>query len=285
MREVLKRDTNKGAPFLRRRKCGTEMKLVVEGVKTTQWDSWYTAQIAGIPARAQVNEIEQSSRLLPGRSRGLRKRVSLWTALLPLFLWSVAFAQQIPDKTQMASKALMASANKNGSEEAGNKAAVDPTYVIGPQDVLDISVWKEPEVSRVLPVRPDGKISLPLLRDVQAAGLTPSQLEARITEGLTGFITAPDVTVIVTAINSRRIYIVGEMTRPGAYPLLPGMTVLQALSNAGGFTQFANTKNIYVLREENGKQMKYPFNFKDVVKGKKSEQNINLKSGDTIVIP
>jgi len=261
------------------------MKLVVEGVKTTQWDSWYTAQIAGIPARAQVNEIEQSSRLLPGRSRGLRKRVSLWTALLPLFLWSVAFAQQIPDKTQMASKALMASANKNGSEEAGNKAAVDPTYVIGPQDVLDISVWKEPEVSRVLPVRPDGKISLPLLRDVQAAGLTPSQLEARITEGLTGFITAPDVTVIVTAINSRRIYIVGEMTRPGAYPLLPGMTVLQALSNAGGFTQFANTKNIYVLREENGKQMKYPFNFKDVVKGKKSEQNINLKSGDTIVIP
>jgi len=277
----LKRDTNSGAPFLRRPKCGTEMKLVVEGVKTTQWDSWYTAQIA----RAQVNEIEQSSRLLPGRSRGLRKRVSLWTALLPLFLWSVAFAQQIPDKTQMASKALMASANKNGSEEAGNKAAVDPTYVIGPQDVLDISVWKEPEVSRVLPVRPDGKISLPLLRDVQAAGLTPSQLEARITEGLTGFITAPDVTVIVTAINSRRIYIVGEMTRPGAYPLLPGMTVLQALSNAGGFTQFANTKNIYVLREENGKQMKYPFNFKDVVKGKKSEQNINLKSGDTIVIP
>ena len=277
----MKRDTNKGAPFLRRRKCGTEMKLVVEGVKTTQWDSWYTAQIA----RAQVNEIEQSSRLLPGRSRGLRKRVSLWTALLPLFLWSVAFAQQIPDKTQMASKALMASANKNGSEEAGNKAAVDPTYVIGPQDVLDISVWKEPEVSRVLPVRPDGKISLPLLRDVQAAGLTPSQLEARITEGLTGFITAPDVTVIVTAINSRRIYIVGEMTRPGAYPLLPGMTVLQALSNAGGFTQFANTKNIYVLREENGKQMKYPFNFKEVVKGKKSEQNINLKSGDTIVIP
>ena len=281
MREVLKRDTNSGAPFLRRPKCGTEMKLVVEGVKTTQWDSWYTAQIA----RAQVNEIEQSSRLLPGRSRGLRKRVSLWTVLLPLLLWSVAFAQQSPDKTQMASKALMASANKNGSEEAGNKAAVDPTYVIGPQDVLDISVWKEPEVSRVLPVRPDGKISLPLLRDVQAAGLTPSQLEARITEGLTGFITAPDVTVIVTAINSRRIYIVGEMTRPGAYPLLPGMTVLQALSNAGGFTQFANTKNIYVLREENGKQMKYPFNFKEVVKGKKSEQNINLKSGDTIVIP
>jgi len=134
-------------------------------------------------------------------------------------------------------------------------------------------------------VRPDGKISLPLLRDVQAAGLTPSQLEVRLTEGLTGFITAPDVTVIVAAINSRRVFMVGEMNRPGAYPLLAGMTVLQALSNAGGFTQFANLKNIYVLREENGKQMKYAFNFKDVVKGKKPEQNITLKTGDTIVIP
>jgi len=261
------------------------MKVVIAAVKKTQWGSRYAAQIVGTADCPHVNNIGQEKRLLRGRRRGLRKWVGWLMVLLPLLLWSAAFAQQSPDKTRMASKVLMASANKNGSEEVGNKAVLDPTYVIGPQDMLDISVWKEPELSRVLPVRPDGKISLPLLRDVQAAGLTPSQLEARITEGLTGFISAPDVTVIVTAINSRRIYIVGEMSRPGAFPLLPGMTVLQALSNAGGFTQFANTKNIYVLREENGKQMKLPFNFKDVIKGRKPEENVTLKAGDTIIIP
>lgn len=261
------------------------MRVVIEALKKTQGDSWYGGQKVGIPWSAHVNKIGQSNHLLRGCLRRLRKGIGSLMVLLPLLLGSAAFAQQSPDKTQMAGKALIASANKNDSEEVGNKAPVDPGYVIGPQDVLDISVWKEPELSRVLPVRPDGKISLPLLRDVQAAGLTPTQLEARLTEGLTGFITAPDVTVIVTAINSRRIFIVGEMTHPGAYPLLPGMTVLQALSNAGGFTQFASTKNIYVLREENGKQMKYPFNFKDVIKSKKPEQNITLKTGDTIIIP
>ena len=252
------------------------MKVVIEALKKTQ--------IAASASSAHLKEREQSSRYLRGW-RDLEKCVGSLMVLLPLLLSSAAFAQQSPGKTPMASKVLMASADKNGTEEVANKAAVDPTYVIGPQDVLDISVWKEPELSRVLPVRPDGKISLPLLRDVQAAGLTPSQLEVRLTEGLTGFITAPDVIVIVAAINSRRVFMVGEMNRPGAYPLLAGMTVLQALSNAGGFTQFANLKNIYVLREENGKQMKYAFNFKDVVKGKKPEQNITLKTGDTIVIP
>jgi polysaccharide export outer membrane protein len=160
-----------------------------------------------------------------------------------------------------------------------------PNYVIGAQDVLDISVWKEPELTRVVPVRPDGKISLPLLNDVQAAGLTPAQLEAQITESFKKYVTNPQVTVIVKEINSQRVYILGEVTRAGAYPLLPGMTVLQALSSAGGFTQFANMKKIYVLRVENGKQEKYPFNYKEVVDGKKSEENIFLKAGDQIVVP
>ena len=164
-------------------------------------------------------------------------------------------------------------------------ATEDPTYVIGEQDVLDISVWKEGEVTRQVPVRPDGKISLPLISDVQAAGLTPMQLATVITERLRKYLADPQVTVTVLSINSRRIYLVGEVARAGAYPLLPNMTVLQALSTAGGFTQFANLKAIYVLRDENGKQVRYPFNYKDAIKGQKSEQNILLKPGDTIVVP
>jgi len=164
-------------------------------------------------------------------------------------------------------------------------AAQDPNYVIGSQDVLDISVWKEADLTRVVPVRPDGKISLPLLNDVQAAGLTPTQLAESITTSLKKFVTDPQVTVIVAQINSQRIYIVGEVTRAGAYPLLPDMTMLQALSSAGGFTPFANLKKIYMFRIEGGKQVKYPFNYKDVISGKHTEQDVMLKAGDTIVVP
>jgi polysaccharide export outer membrane protein len=171
------------------------------------------------------------------------------------------------------------------SDTRPKAATTDANYVIGGQDVLDVSVWKEPEISRVVPVRPDGKISLPLLNDVQAAGLTPSQLAAQITDSLKKFVTNPQVTVIVTTINSQRVYILGEVTRPGAFPLLPNMTVLQALSSAGGFTQFAREKNIYVLRNEDGKQVKHPFNYKAVVGGKNTDQDIVLKAGDTIVVP
>jgi len=161
----------------------------------------------------------------------------------------------------------------------------DADYKIGPQDILRIDVWKEPEISRSEPVRPDGKISLPLLNDVQASGLTATQLAAVITEGLKKFITNPQVTVAVTEINSRRVYVTGEVARAGAFPLLPNMTVLQGLSSAGGFTQFARVKNIYVLRMEDGKQVKHPFNYKDVVSGKKTEENILLQPGDVIVVP
>ena len=164
-------------------------------------------------------------------------------------------------------------------------ATTDPVYLIGEEDVLNVSVWKEPEVTRTVPVRPDGKISLPLLNDVQAAGLTPAQLAMLITEKLRKFIAEPQVTVIVTTINSRRVYILGEVNRAGAFPLLPGMNILQALSSAGGFTPFAKQKGIYVLREENGQQLRFPFNYKDVVKGKRPDQNIVLKPGDTIVVP
>jgi polysaccharide export outer membrane protein len=169
---------------------------------------------------------------------------------------------------------------------AAVKAATDdPDYVIGADDQLNISVWNEPNISRTVPVRPDGKISLPLINDVQATGLTPMQLAMSIAEKLKKFLADPQVTVIVTGINSRRFYIVGEMNRAGAFPLLPNMTVLQALSSAGGFTQFANQKSIYVLRILEGKSVKFPFNYKEVIKGNHPEQNIVLKPGDTIVVP
>jgi polysaccharide biosynthesis/export protein len=161
----------------------------------------------------------------------------------------------------------------------------DPNYTIGADDVLSIDVWKEPEISRTIPVRPDGKVSLPLLGDVRAAGLGPTELAAQIQGQLRNMLLNPQVTVIVTQINSQRIFILGEITRGGTYPLLPNMTVLQALSAAGAFTQFANLKKIYVMRTENGQQQLFPFNYKEVISGRQREQNLRLKAGDTIVVP
>ena len=169
-----------------------------------------------------------------------------------------------------------------GAKEAG--APAGPDYIIGPDDVLHISVWKETDLTNTLPVRPDGKISMPLLDDVQAAGLTPMQLANSLTERLKKFISDPRVTVVVTQMNSQKVYILGEVTHTGAMPLTPNMTVLQAVASAG-FTQFANTKGIYVLRTEGGRQQKLPFNYKNVVKGESMDQNILLHPGDTIVVP
>jgi polysaccharide biosynthesis/export protein len=180
--------------------------------------------------------------------------------------------------------------DKGASAPAGNQEAQPNSpnpagYKIGPLDVLKIDVWKEEQLTRTVPVRPDGKITLPLLNDVQAAGLTPQELSAVISEGLKKFINSPQVTVSVSEINSRRIYVTGEVLRPGAFALLPGMTVLQALASSGGFTQFAREKRIYVLRTINGKETKYPFNYKDAIDGKKPEQNVQLQPGDVIVVP
>lgn len=170
--------------------------------------------------------------------------------------------------------------------QAPSKSATDdPAYVIGPEDVLSVSVWKEPDFSSSVPVRPDGMVSLPLLGDVMAAGKTPDQLGQDIRAKLTKYIEEPRVTVTVTAINSRRVFILGEVNHPGAVAMSANMTVLQAISAAGGPTAYANTKKINVLRTEQGKQSKFLFNYKEVVKGNNPEQNILLKSGDTIVVP
>jgi polysaccharide export outer membrane protein len=174
--------------------------------------------------------------------------------------------------------------NKPAAADSVPTSVTGSDYVIGADDTLQISVWKEPDLTESLPVRPDGKISLPLLNDIPAAGLTPMQLKDSITEKLKKYIADPRVTVVVTAMNSRRVFVTGEVLHTGAMPLLPNMTILQALSTAG-FTQFANLKNIYLLRTDNGRQVKLPFNYKDVVKGNHPEQNIALRPGDTVVVP
>ncbi len=175
-------------------------------------------------------------------------------------------------------------ANGDKSAAAAQDSGAPSDYVIGADDMLRISVWKEPDLSEVLPVRPDGKISMPLLNDIPAAGLTPLQLKDSITEKLKKFIADPRVTVVVTAMNSQRVFVSGEVLHSGPIPLLPHMTMLQVLSEAG-FSQFANLKGIYLLRTENGKQEKIPFNYKEVIKGNRPEQNIMLKPGDTVVVP
>jgi len=209
----------------------------------------------------------------------IRRRQLFTAVLLTLFV--------IPVRAQeTASKKDPALAPKaDASETVPQSATNDPNYILGPQDVVNVNVWKEPELSRTVPVRPDGKISLPLINDVQASGLTPSQLAAEISQGLKKFEADPEVTVIVTTMKGQRFYVLGEAGHPGAFELLPNMTLLQAISSAGGFTLFAHPKRIYLLRQENGKPVKYPFDYKAVLAGKKPEQNIVLKPGDTIVVP
>ena len=162
----------------------------------------------------------------------------------------------------------------------------DDSFVIGPTDVLAISVWKEPDVSRSVPVRSDGKISLPLAGEVQAAGLTPLKLEGEIASKLQNYISNPEVTVIVQQINSQKFNVLGQIARPGSYPLTSSPTILDAIALAGGFRDFAKQKSIYVLRENpDGTKTRLPFNYKDVVKGKNSDQNVKLQPNDTIVVP
>ena len=158
------------------------------------------------------------------------------------------------------------------------------TYVIGIDDMLHIAVWKEPDLTTTLPVRSDGMISLPLLNDVQAAGLTPMQLAALLSQKLKKYVATPNVTVVVTQVNSHRIYVLGEVTRTGPIALLHDMTVMQALSTVG-FTQFANTKGIYILRADNGQEKKIPFNYKRAIKGDAAWLNVLLQPGDMIVVP
>jgi polysaccharide export outer membrane protein len=214
----------------------------------------------------------------------MRKRFYV-TAAISLTMFSVSApvrGQTREDIKIESARVLSAGAILSPPLTAASK---DPNYSIAPEDVLTIDVWKEPEISRTVPVRRDGKISLPLLNDLQAAGLTPTQLGSDIVERLRATIVHPQVTVIVAQMSSLRVYILGQVMRAGAYPLVPDMTAMQALSIAGGFTPYANLKKIHIMRSENGASRIFPMNYKEVIRGRKTQENITLKPGDTIVVP
>ncbi len=179
-----------------------------------------------------------------------------------------------------------ASADQRSAPAVSGPAApaLDNTYVIGASDEITVSVFKEPTLSSSLLVRPDGMISVPLLGDVLAAGKTPMQLASEITEAFKKYIQDPNVTVILNQMNSKRIYLIGQVGKAGPLDMTPGMTLLQAIATAGGLSEFANTKKIYILRSEGGQQKKIPVYYKQALRGDLS-LNLSLKPGDTIVVP
>jgi polysaccharide biosynthesis/export protein len=209
-------------------------------------------------------------------------RILLATALLCfLSLPSYILAQNSP-----ANNTLAEAARPAGSEASVSARPHDDTFVIGDDDMLAINVWKEPDISRSIPVRSDGKISLPLVGEVQAAGRTPLKLEQEIASRLKNYIDEPEVTVIVQQINSQRFNILGLVNKPGAYALTSSATILDAIALAGGFRDFAKQKSVYVLRQNpDGTEKRIPFNYKDVVKGKNASQNIKLEPRDTVIVP
>ncbi len=218
------------------------------------------------------------------RIKGCLRRMAVLSACLLMTNWLAA--QSAPAKTANESK-LVATATAQPAPliEAATKPH-DDSFVIGNDDVLNINVWKEPDVSRSIPVRSDGKISLPLAGEIQATGRTPLGLEREIASKLQAYISEPEVTVMVTQINSQKFNILGQVARPGAFSLTNSPTVLDAIAIAGGFRDFAKKKAIYVLRQNpGGAETRIPFNYNEVIKGKKSAQNIKLQPRDTIVVP
>jgi len=185
---------------------------------------------------------------------------------------------------QAGAQTSSASAPASASASSADKPH-DDSFVIGNDDVLAINVWKEPDISRSIPVRSDGKISLPLVGEVQAAGLTPLKLEKDIAEKLKNFISEPEVTVMVQQVNSQKFNILGQVTKPGSYVIANSPTVLDAIALAGGFRDFAKKKSIYVLRHSASGESRLTFNYKEVSEGKNMAQNVKLQPGDTIIVP
>jgi len=192
----------------------------------------------------------------------------------------VAFAATGEAQTSLAPQQV---ASATAAAPAG--VTLPPGYLIGPEDVLTIVVWREKDMSTDAVVRPDGLISIPLLNDLQAAGLTPDQLKASIEKLASKLMAEPNATVIVKAINSRKVHIVGNVIKGGTFPLTGEMTVLQLIAQAGGLQEWADSKHITVMRKENGKDVALKFNYNDVVKQKNLQQNVLLKPGDTVIVP
>jgi polysaccharide export outer membrane protein len=178
-----------------------------------------------------------------------------------------------------------ASSGRTASQTSQKDDTLRKEYVIGPEDVLEISVWQNEDVSRVVAVRPDGKISLPLIHDIQAAGLTAAELKEVVTQELKPYVETPEVTVIVEQINSWRIYVQGEVQNPGAYPIRSHTTVSQVISMVGGLTEFAKESKILVVRNRGGERETIKVNYNRIVNGKSPDQDVYLQPGDTIIVP
>jgi len=224
----------------------------------------------------------------------MRSRLLTTSILLPITLLIIsttgwAFQSQndaVNSDTGSQPGTAMIAANTGAKTSTTVKDPVGSDFVIGPSDVLNVNVWRESEISRTVPVRPDGKISLPLIGDLQASGLTADQLQGIIKRQLKDYISNPEVTVIVQEVKSRQINVVGQVAKPGTYVLAKNMTVLDSIATAGGFKDFAKTKKIYVLRvAPDGTRTRLRFNYKQVIKGVKSKQDIELEPRDTVVVP
>jgi polysaccharide export outer membrane protein len=206
--------------------------------------------------------------------------ILITTLFLPLDCMAQSKPSVIEPASTAAAKPLVA-----GAVAAAEAASPDhESYIIGPTDTLSVMVWKESAISGSFLVRPDGMISLALLEDVRASGLTPLELAAQIRARLSKYIQDPSVTVRVDQIHSKTVYLLGEVMKKGPLEMTPGMTLLQAISSVGGLTEYANKKKIYILRNGGGKQTKLPVRYKDALKGD-SSLNVVLLPGDTIVIP
>lgn len=204
------------------------------------------------------------------------------TLLRTFVVVGLAFAHVVPAVAQQAVARDRATSTR-GSAESGD--ALPPGYVIGVDDVLSVVFWRDKEMSADVVVRPDGKISLPLVNDVQAAGYTPEQLRGELVKAASRFIEDPNATVVVKEIHSRRVFVTGQVAKPGTYDLTGDMNVLQLIAEVGGLLEYADEKNIVVIRNTGGKEQRFRFNYKDVVRGKNVNQNILLQPGDTVVVP
>lgn len=220
-------------------------------------------------------------------SVALQKERSCTSASSSALVWGVLLLSASAGMAQTLAKPVLTptATPEASSIQVAPAADVDASrYIIGADDSLQITVWQEPSLSGTFPVRPDGMISLVLVGDIPAAGLTPMHLAHDITVKLKKFVQDPIVSVVVTAVNSQRIYLVGEVRHVGPIVLSPGMTPLQAIAEGGGLTPYTNGKHIYILRGPQGKQQKIPFNYKLAVKGD-NRQDVPLLPGDTIVVP
>lgn len=213
--------------------------------------------------------------------------------LAAMLFATAAFAQSQPEPapaTQQNVPPAPAAQSVPATAEAAaaprpSDPAVPSGYVIGADDLLSIVFWKDKDMSAEARVRPDGRIALPLINEVQAAGLTPEELQKKITEESRKYMEDASITIVVREINSRRVFITGEVSKPGPYALTSPITVMQLIAVAGGLRDYADSKNITIMRSEGGKQLSLKFNYKEVASGKNLNQNIELRPGDTVVVP